>query len=469
MGTQATTGAIRAEHVAALQRTFTGQVYAAGDPGYDETRLVWNGMVDRRPAVIGRCRTTDDVAALVRFAVAHNLPIAVCGGGHNVAGLAVSDGAVMIDLRDMRAVTADAASRRVRAQGGAQLGDVDTAAQAAGLAVPVGVASETGIAGLALGGGLGWLRRKYGLTCDNLTRATVVTARGEVVTASANENPDLLWGLRGGGGNFGVVTEFEFDAYPLGPEVDFTLVLHPIEQAAAGLRLFREIAETAPDEMSAFAILWSVPHADGFPAEHHGKPTLIFAVAWLGDATEGERVIQPLRSFTTPYADLSGRMPYLDVQKLFDADYPKGARYYWKSAYLSALSDEAIDLLVEHALRSPSPESTLDIWQLGGAIARVPEDATAYPHRAAPYLLGIEANWHDPAQDAANQAWARGVYAAMQPFSYRDALYVNFPGLGEEGESLVRAAYGTNYDRLVQIKRKYDPENRFRLNTNIKP
>ncbi len=455
--------------VTALASRLEGTLLQATDAAYEDARKIWNGTIDRRPALIATCKSTNDVAEAVRFATRHDLLVSVCGGGHNVAGLAVSDGGLMIDLREMRQVTVDAATSTVTAQGGAQLGDIDPVAQSAGLVVPIGVASETGIAGLTLGGGMGWVRRKYGLTCDNLLRATVVTAGGEVVTASADENPDLLWALKGGGGNFGVVTEFQFRAYPVGPEVTFCLVAHPIEKAREGLQLFRSFAENAPDEMSAFAILWSVPHADDFPKEHQGKPTLIFAAAWIGDPSEGEKLFEPLRTFTEPYADLSGPVPYLDLQQLFDADYPKGARYYWKSNHLASLSDEVIDILVERTLSRPSPESTLDVWQLGGAISRVPEGATPYPHREAPYLLGIEANWHHAEDDAANQTWARDVFATMRKHSYKDALYVNFPGNLEEGDDLVRKAYGANYDRLAEVKRKYDPDNRFRLNSNIKP
>ena len=451
-----------------LRAQVRGSLVGPGEAKYDEARHVWNGMIDRRPGIIVRCAGERDVAATVQAARRHKLPLAVRGGGHNVAGSGVCDGGVVIDLSGMRKVEVDPAARTVRVQGGATLGDIDPATQAHGLAVPVGVVSETGIAGLALGGGLGWLRRKYGLTSDNLLSARVVLADGSAVTASPEENVDLFWALRGGGGNFGVVTSFEFRAYPLGPEVTMLAVFHPFEEAERGLRFFREYMESAPDELSSFAILGGVPEAELFPAQAHGRDTLIFAAMWSGDPAEGERVVEPLKNFATPLADLSGRWSYLDVQKFFDEDYPAGGRYYWKSQYLDALTDEGIAALITHAERRPSKASTVDLWHLGGAIKSVARDATPVPQRDARYLIGIEANWTDPSTDQSNMAWARDLYAETQRLSPA-SIYVNFPGFGEEGEDLVRAAYGDNYTRLTQIKAKYDPDNLFRINQNIKP
>jgi FAD/FMN-containing dehydrogenase len=453
-----------------LRDQVSGPVYTPTDAQFDDVRQIWNGTIQRSPAVIIRCSSEADVQAAVRFAVEREMPLTVCGGGHNVAGLAIADGAVMIDLRDMRSVVVDPAAQTARVAGGAMLGDVDQATRPHGLSVPVGVATETGIAGLTLGGGLGWLRRKFGLTCDNLIGARVVTADGSVVVANERENPDLLWALQGGGGNFGIVTEFEFQAHPVADDIYFCLVFHPIEAAEVGLQLFRKLAAEAPDDMSGFAILWGVPHdEEAFSTGDFGKDTIVFAAAWSGDPSEGEQFFQPLRDLASPYSDMSGVMPFLDVQQLFDADYPKGGRYYWKSNYLADLPEDAGRVLIDLARKRPSPESTLDVWQLGGAISRVSAAATAYPHRDAPFLLGIEANWHNAEDDGANIEWAREVYAAMEPFAHKGALYINFPGDLEEGDELVRKAYGVNYDRLARVKAQFDPGNMFRTNMNIRP
>jgi FAD/FMN-containing dehydrogenase len=324
------------------------------------------------------------------------------------------------------------------------------------------------VAGLALGGGLGWLRRKYGLTSDNILSARVVLANGNAVTANERENSDLFWALRGGGGNFGVVTSFEFQAYPVGPEVTLLAVFHPLEDAARGLRFFHEYMHTAPDELSSFAILGGVPEADMFPKEAHGRDALIFAAMWCGDPLEGERIVAPLKDVATPLGDIGGRWSYLDVQTFFDEDYPSGGRYYWKSQYIDTLPDDAIAALIDAARERPSKASTIDLWHLGGAMGQVKPDATPVPQRDAQYLIGIEANWTDASDDQANVAWARDLYAKTQRMSPR-SVYVNFSGFGEEGDDLVRAAYGDNYARLAQIKAKYDPDNLFRVNQNIKP
>ena len=454
--------------IARLRTTLRGQVIASADPAYDATRAVWNGMIDRRPGVIVRPVDANDVSAAVNAAREHGLLLAVSGGRHNVAGSAMAEGALVIDLRDLREVAVDAASGRVRVQGGALLGEIDAATQAHGLAVPVGVVSETGIAGLALGGGLGWLRRKHGLTADNLLAAEIVLADGRIVRANEREHADLFWALRGGGGNFGVVTEFEFQAHPLGPEVPVLFTCIPVEQAVAGLRFFREQMRGAPDDLNTFAIFGAVPPAEGVPEAVHGRDALIFLGVWCGEPSQAERYMAPLRAFTTPLADLSGSWPYLDAQKLFDEDYPNGGRYYWKSQYADTMTDEMIEVLVRYAAVRPSQASTIDVWHMGGAISRVPPDATPVPQRSAEYLIGIESNWTDPAEDAANMKWARDLWAELQRFS-QQGLYINFAGFGEEGGDLVRAAYGANYQRLAQIKAKYDPANLFRVNQNIVP
>ena len=452
-----------------LQDQLKGELIMPGDSTYDDARAVWNGMIDRRPAMIVRCAGVDDVVAGVGYARDHGLPLAVRGGGHNVAGNAVWDDALVVDLSQMRDVHVDAQRRRVRAAGGATIGDVDKATQQAGLAVPLGLVSETGIAGLTLGGGVGWLRRAYGMASDNVVAAEVVTASGEVVRASEDENADLLWGLRGGGGNFGVVTSFEYRAYPLGPDVYFALVFYPWKDAGSALRWFRQWASDTPDEVSAFAIVWHGPELDEVPAEYHHEPVVTFAAMYAGSASEGERVLAPLRTFGNPIADLSDTMPYVEVQQLFDEDYPAhDMRYYWKSLYLAGLDDEAIDAVAELNLASPSPHSTLDLWQLGGAIARVGDDETPLGDRSAQYMLGIEANWQDPADDEANIAWARTVFDTMRPYS-TGGVYMNFPGFYEDAENTMRTTFGANYERLAALKKTYDPANLFRLNQNIKP
>jgi FAD/FMN-containing dehydrogenase len=456
---------------AALARQVRGSVVTPAHAEYAAACAIWNGMIERRPAVIVRAADGRDVAAAVRTAREFGLPLAMRGGGHNVAGTALCDGGIVIDMREMRSVSIDPATRRVRVQGGALLAEIDAATHEHGLAVPVGVVSATGIAGLTLGGGLGWLRRKYGLTVDNLLGATVVLADGRTVTASAEHHSDLFWALRGGGGNFGVVTEFEFQAHLVGREMTMLVTFLPIEESVRALKFAREYLPTVPDELSAFAIVGGVPDAEMFPAAARGRDALIFAAAWCGDLAEGERVIAPLRTFTTPLADLSGRWSYKDaVQKFFDEDYPAGGRYYWKSQYINALTDEAIEGLVQLGVERPSKASTIDLWHLGGAIARVAPDATPIPQRQAEYLVGIEATWDagDTGADEANIAWAREVWTATQRWSPA-GVYVNFAGLGEEGADLVRASYGANYERLARVKAAYDPTNLFRVNQNIPP
>jgi FAD/FMN-containing dehydrogenase len=335
----------------------------------------------------------------------------------------------------------------------------------------MGVVTATGIAGLTLAGGIGWLRRKYGLSCDNLMAADVVTANGELVTASSESNADLLWALQGGGGNFGVVTSFEFRAYPVGPDVFFAFVIHPGtgEDAQAALQFYGEWSRASSDEISSFAILWHAPEIEEIPAEHHGAPIVVYLAMYAGDAGEGEAALQSLRDYGLPIADLSEATPYLEVQRFFDADYPAHEmRYYWKSRYLNELSAEAMGALIRLNEASPSHHSTLDVWQLGGALGRVPPQNTAFGDRSAPYLIGIEANWERPEDDAACIEWGREVFRALEPFS-SDREYFNFPGLYEEGDQSVRNTFGANLGRLQSVKRKYDPDNLFRLNHNITP
>jgi FAD/FMN-containing dehydrogenase len=453
--------------VRALRDHLTGEVVGAGDEGYDTARSVWNGMIDKRPDAVVRCATGDDVSAAVGIARAAGLPIAVRGGGHNVAGLATSEGGVVLDLSRMNAVTVDAERRRVTVQGGAIWREVDAATQAYGLAAPAGLVSETGVAGLTLGGGIGWLRRKYGLTCDNLVAAELVTAQGEQVRASAEENPDLLWALRGGGGNFGVVTSFEFLLHPVGPEVAYALVFYDGAETVAGLRALRAVAGDMPEEVAPIAFTGSVPEMEGIPAEAAGRPMLAVAAAYVGPPDEGERHLRPLRGLATPIADLSGRMPYTQLQQFLDEDYPRGRHYYWKSAALAELSDAVIDVVAEYAATQPSTLSTIDVWQMGGALQREPAGGSAYAGRSAGWLVNPEADWDEADADEVNVAWARSLITALQPHTV--GTYLNFPGFLEEGERQLRAGFGDNYERLVEVKTRWDPDNVFRLNHNIPP
>jgi FAD/FMN-containing dehydrogenase len=443
-----------------LQASLRGATLQPGDEGYDAARRVWNGMIDRRPAVIARCTGPADVIAAVRFARAHGLPIAVRGGGHNVAGNAVCEGGVVVDLAPMRGVRVDRERAVVRVAGGALLGDVDHETQVFGLAVPLGAVSTTGVGGLSLHGGLGFLTRKYGLTADNLVSADVVTADGQLLTADETHHPDLLWALRGGGGSFGVVTSFEFRLHPVGPEVWFLLTFYPAAEGRKVLEFFRSFMPEAPDELMAIAIYWNAPEDEPIPEEHRGAPVIAVAGCWSGPLAEGERAMRPLREIATPIADLSGPMPYVAAQQLFDVDYPAGGRYYWKSLYLRACGDDVIEFMHNIAAERPTPHSTVELWSLGGAMARVRPEATAFFQRDSPWLLTIEANSHDPAGDAANIDWVRRHYDEAQRFSH-GATYLNFAGFWEGGEALLAQSFGGNYARLQAIKARYDPENIF--------
>ncbi len=459
------TGAVERRFASSLE----GELLAPENAAYEEARKLWNGMIDKRPAYIARCLKVGDVMASVNFARINNLEISVRGGGHNVAGLASVDGGLMIDLSLMKGIDLDPQQGTVWADGGVTIGELDAATQEHGLAVPLGVVTATGIAGLTLGGGFGWMRNKYGLSCDNLLAAEVVTADGNVVIASQEENPDLLWGLRGGGGNFGIVTRFKFKAHPIGPQVFFTFVLHDGDYMAEALKFYRQYCAEAPDEVSTLAAAGIFPPgAEMFPEELHGRHFLAFVGMYAGVVEDGMNALEPLRSFRAPLLDLSGEMPYLDAQQAYDEDYPDGIRYYWKSLNLLELSDEAIERFVEHARQQPSPYSTTDLWHVGGAVKRFGPDHSAYYGRHAAFLLNPEANWHNPKDDEVNIRWARNFVAAMGEFS-DGSRYMNFAGFQEEGDEMMREAFGENYRRLAALKAKYDPHNLFRLNQNIKP
>jgi FAD/FMN-containing dehydrogenase len=445
---------------------FHGDVLRPSDNEYDEARAIWNGMIDKYPALVARCSGVTDVVAAVTFAREHGLELAVRGGGHNVAGTAVCDGGLVVDLSDMNGVRVDRDAETVRAEGGATLGDVDRETQRLGLATALGAVSQTGVAGLTLNGGYGHLSRQYGLALDNLVSVDIVTADGQVQTASADRNEDLFWAVRGGGGNFGVVTVFEYELHEVGPEVYAFFVWFHGGDAPAALAAFEEWTETAPRDTGALAFTAHVPDLEEFPEETRGEPAVAFLGSARGDSATDSEVFASLRDVATPIADMSGPMAYADLQSMLDEDYPDGLRYYWKSIFLEELTDEVFDLMVRYNDSAPSALSTLDCWHLGDAVADVPQDATAFWHRDKPYMLTVEANWEDPADDDANVSWAREVFAEVQALPVASGRYGNFPGLNEDSTKLL---YGDNYDRLVEVKTEYDPENLFRTNQNVAP
>lgn len=454
-----------------FRKTFSGELILPGDAAYEEARNVWNGMIDRYPALIARPSSTDGVVQAVNYARERGLLLSVRGGGHNVAGHGTNDGGMVIDLVNINHIRVIPHERVVHAGGGATIGQLDAATQPFNLAVPMGVVSQTGIAGLTLGGGLGWLRNKYGLAADNLIGAEVVLASGEVIHVSEDENANLLWGLRGGGGNFGIVTEFIYRAYPLGPDVYLAFPFHDArgENLKRALQFYREFTRQAPDEVSTLLFAGIIPPLpEHFPAEIHNVPYVVLAGMYAGDPEEGREALKPLLEFGEPLLDLSGATPYTKAQTYFDEDYPDGMRYYWKSLNLTHLDNEAIDRIVSHTRQQPSVLSTVDLWHIGGKVARAGAHEGAYFGRHAAFLLNIEANWEEEADDAANIAWVRDFIADMKPHS-DGSRYLNFAGFQEEGDELVRDAYGSQYGRLALLKHKYDPHNLFHLNQNVKP
>lgn len=458
-----------AEAVQSLQQQMQGQVISPSHPEYDEARRVWNGMIDKYPAMIARCAGVADVIAAVNFARERDFLVAVRGGGHNVAGHATCDGGLVIDLSGMKGIHVDPDKRIARAQSGVTWGELDRETQVFGLAAPGGVVSTTGIAGLTLGGGMGWLRRKHGLTIDSLLSVNLVTARGEYLTASENENAELFWGLRGGGGNFGVVTSFEYRLHPVGPMVTLVMPWYPVEDAKELLPKWRDFMKEAPEELSSSAYFWSIPATPDFPEEFHGKRVVIFGGVYTGPLEDGERITRPLREMGRPLLDLSGPISWTAVQQGFDQFFPKGQRqYYFKSRYLANLDDETIQALIPRGTNPPTPSILVVIWHNGGAARRVDAQKTAFMGRDATYLFSVDAIWDDPHQTEEVLDYARAYLAEMEAYS-TGGLYVNFPGLGEEGEQLVKDAYGAHYNRLVALKTRYDPTNLFRLNQNIKP
>jgi FAD/FMN-containing dehydrogenase len=445
--------------VDALRGCIRGEVIDRGHARYDQARRVWNGLIDRHPAVIVRCTDVADVVEAVRVARRHRPAVSIRGGGHQVAGSAVCDDGMVIDLSAMRGVQVEPTARTAHVQAGATWGDVDRATQVHGLATTGGEVSVTGVAGLTLGGGLGVMMRSHGLSCDNLRSVQIVTADGMVRTASHDEHTDLFWAARGGGRGLGVVTSLEFELHPLGPEVAGALVLYPYEDAAAVLRAWRDVAYNAPDTLTPEVGLWSIPPLPDVPEDLHGAPVVTVAGVYIGRPADAGPVLEPLRQLGTPLADLSGTMPYVESQRALDELFPDGGRYYWKSHFIDELSDELLDTLVEHDARRPSPESLVFIRTLGGAIARVGDGETAFAHRSARFNLSVDASWHDPALDDTAIGWARETWGALAPFA-TGGVYLNFAGLGEDSE-LRAAALGGNEARLDEVRAGYDPDGLF--------
>ncbi len=455
-----TTGAdtvLKEAVVAELRGSLRGELLCPSDDEYNEARSLWNAMFDKRPALIVRCAGVSDIISSVNFARTNNIPVAVRGGGHNVSGSGACEGGLMLDMSRLKSVRVDSVNRTARAEPGLTWGEFDRETQAFGLATTGGICSETGIAGVTLGGGFGWLMRKHGLALDNLLSVDVVSADGQLRTASATENADLFFGVRGTHSNFGIVTSLEYRLHPVGPTVLAGMVLHPLEKGRDVLRFYREYTSQAPEEMSAWAALLSSPD---------GHPMVAILACYIGPNEEGEKVVRPLKEFGPPMADMIQPMPYLKAQSLIDESFPRGRHNYWKSHLLRELSDGAIDALVEGFSRVASPYSSVLIEQLGGAMSRVGKEETVFSHRDASYDVVIMPMWSDPAESELHIQWADELWRATQPSS-SGGVYVNY--LGNEGEERIKAAYGTGYERLVTLKNKYDPTNLFRFNQNIKP
>jgi len=450
-----------------LDAGLVGSLIGRDDPGYEEARAVWNAMIDKRPALIARCAGARDVKTSLDFAMRHGLLFSVRGAGHNIAGSALCEDGLTIDLSQMRAVDVDAGAGTARVQPGATLGDVDAATLPHGLAVPVGINSTTGIAGLTLGGGFGWLSRKYGLTVDSLLSADVVTADGRELTASETENPDLFWALKGGGGNFGIVTSFTFRLRAAGPDLLCGLIVHPYSEGGNVLHTYRDFVAGASDDMTVWAVLRDAPPLPFLPEEVHGSKVVVLAFVYAGDPAEGERELAPLRAYGSPHGEHIGVMPFAAFQQAFDPLLAPGSRNYWKSHNFAALEDGLVDELLAYTGNLPSPQSEIFIAQVGGEAARIPADSAAYPHRDAGFIMNVHTRWEDPADDALCVGWARTFFDATASYS-TGGVYLNFVSDAEDAER-VTAAYGANYEKLRQVKSKYDPGNVFRTNLNVRP
>jgi FAD/FMN-containing dehydrogenase len=452
--------------VGELRAGFRGHVVERGEPGYDEHRKIWNGSISRRPALIARCAGVSDVIGSVKFGGQHGLPVAVRGGGHSFPGHSVADDALVIDLSPMKGVRVDPEARTARVQAGVLLGELDRETQAFGLAAPSGIVTHTGVAGLTLGGGIGWIMRKHGLSVDRLRSVDLVTAEGEFVKANREENADLFWGVRGGGGNFGIVTEFEFDLVPLGPTILAGPIFWAMEDSAEVLRFYRDWVAEAPDELMTIVIHRKAPPLPFVPPELHGKPVVMVVCCWIGDVEEGERFIEPLRQFGSPVADVCAPKPYLVHQAMFDPSFVPGRWYYMRSCDVSELTDEIIDVTVEHSLKIQSPLTSFPIWQMGGAVSRVGDEDAAFNGRNVGFTYNITSSTETADGFEAEREWVRNFWSALEP--WHTTVYVNF--LMEEGEDRIRLAYGDEkYARLKALKQKYDPQNFFRINQNIPP
>lgn len=453
-----------------LKAAIQGNVLCRGDEGYDVARSVWNAMIDKNPASIIQCQSKLDVVEAVNYAREANLPISVRGGGHNVAGHAVCDDGIMVDLSPMHDVHVNVAAKTALVDGGATWSDVDKATQVHGLATPGGLISDTGVGGLTLSGGIGWLRSRHGLCIDNMVSAEVITADGNILDASESQNVDLFWAIRGGGGNFGIVTRFEFKLHDVGPKVMFCAPIYPIETGAEPIRFWRGFLADKNHDVGSLIEFATVAETPDIPEKYWGKQVYTILAVYAGDADEGEKLLQPLRELGEMAADFSGQMDYCEVQTMFDALMPAGEyRCYWKSHYLSDLPDQAIKLILQNFQNNPSPNTLSSIWNFGGATADVAADATAFGDRSMPYMVSMDSVWRDKADDDKNIGWTRDFWAQMQDYSQDGRIYLNFPGQGEEGAKMIEDTFGDNYSELRSIKKKYDPNNLFRFNQNIEP
>lgn len=457
---------ISTEKIQNLKTNISGRVVLPTDKEYDEVRQLWNAMIDRRPIVIVQCKNSEDARLSVVFAKENGLEITVRGAGHNIAGNAICDDGLMIDFSQMNKVDIQPSAKRAIVEPGATLGDFDEAAQKHGLATPVGINSITGISGLTLGGGMGWLTRKYGLALDNLISVGIVTANGDKIKASESENSDLFWAVRGGGGNFGVITQFEFNLHQVGPEVLAGLLIFPYEQAKEVLTQFLEFTKTTPEELNIWIVLRHAPPLPFLPENVHGKKVVVFAICYAGEIEEGEKIISPLRNFGDLHGEHIGGMPYVDWQKAFDPLLEPGFRNYWKSHNFIEVNDDALDVMIEYAGKLPTQHCEIFLAQISGLVNRIPFDATAYTNRDANFVLNVHGRWDDAKDDERCIAWAREFFTDSKPYASAGA-YINF--MTEEESDRVKSVYGPNYDRLVKLKRKYDPENLFHHNQNIKP
>lgn len=457
---------INEEELGALQHGLRGEICLPDEPGYNEARNLWNAMIDRRPGMVVRCEGTVDVIQAVNFAREHQLLLSVRSGGHNIAGKASCDGGLMIDLSPMKSVRVNPFNQTARVEPAATLGDFDKETQAFGLAAPLGINSTTGVAGLTLGGGFGWMSRKYGLTIDNLLSADVVTAEGQLLHASEHENSELFWAIRGGGGNFGIVTSFEYQLHAIGNKVLSGLVVHPFDQASELLGKYLDYVADLPDEMTCWVVLRKAPPLPFLPEQWHGKEVMIFAVCYVGDLQEGERVMAPMRAWGDPIADVISPHQFLDWQTAFDPLLTEGARNYWKSHDFNELSTAALGTVIDYAGRLPTPECEIFIAHMGGATNRVAAEATAYPHRDTEFVLNVHTRWGDPAEDEICVDWARQFFSATESYA-NGGVYVNF--MSDDEAARVGGAYGANFDRLASLKASYDPGNLFRVNQNIPP